>query len=306
MSVYTCINSKQLERLLSCYSLGKLLDFQGIAAGIDNSNYALRCTEGDFILTIYESLDFEEVVTYLKLLTSLSHRQFPCPQPQMHRQHNYLHTIADKPAAIFKRIPGACINNPTLSQCWTIGESLGQLHMQSRTIKFHQHNRKGDDWLQHSAALLQAQLTAQEQRLLAEELSFQAETPKLSLPQGIIHADLFRDNVLFEGDQLTGVLDFYSACHDDLLLDLAITINDWSSNTQQGSCAEKQRRIIAGYESKRSLTRHEKSYLPVMLRWAALRFWLSRLGHQSNSLPAALTTQKDPADFKRILEYHRS
>jgi homoserine kinase type II len=306
MSVYTCINFNQLERFLGRYPLGQLTDFQGIAAGIDNSNYAASTTEGEFILTIFESLDFRQVSKFLDLLSTLCHLQYPCPQPQLDNQHHYLGTLNNKPAAIFKRIAGICVTNPTTQHCHAVGEILAKLHVKSQDIDFQYHNRKGNTWLQNFATHIIDELSIEDQLLLADELKFQTHNQQCVLPHGIIHADLFRDNVLFKGNQLTGVLDFYSACQGNFVLDIAIAINDWCVDEQQQINDEKTHDLILAYESKRTLTSDEKNMLPVMLRWAALRFWLSRIGHQQTSSQAAITTTKDPTVFKNLLQCHRS
>lgn len=306
MSVYTRITSQQLQHLLHHFDKGKLLDFQGIAAGIDNSNYHVSSQAGEFILTLYESLPAVQASTYLQLLSQLHEYNFPCPQPITDAQHNYLYTLDHKPAALFLFISGDCVTHPTVTQCYNIGRHLAQLHRLSPTVVFPCANSKGNRWLEQCSEQIKASLSTADQVLLQDELRFQQQQNSATLPQGLIHADLFRDNVLFHGEKLSGILDFYNACQDTFLLDLAICINDWCRDEQQHINARNQQYLMDGYQSIRLLSDPEKALLPAMLRWAALRFWLSRCSHQRQAPKAEITTEKDPAVFRRLLHFHRA
>lgn len=306
MSVYTSINHQQLSHFLQDYSLGPLVDFQGIADGIDNTNYSFRTTQGQFILTVFETLKHNKLPPFLELLIYLSQNKFLCPQPLLNINHALLGQIQNKPAAVFYRLPGASIQYPNIEQCQNIGRTLGQLHQLTRSYSFARNNPRGAAWLQNFTFHCLPALDAAQHNLLLDELKFQAAHPIHSLPQGIIHADLFRDNVLFLNNKITGILDFYSTCQDALTLDLAIVINDWCINEAKVLEMQKLQALITGYQSMRPLSQIEILALPAMLRRAALRYWLSRLEHQSTPRQGEITVLKNPNDFLRILKYHRT
>jgi homoserine kinase type II len=304
VSVFTCITRLQLDQFFSAYSLGAVLSFEGIKDGIDNTNYFVTTEQGSFVLTLFESLTAQELPHFLNLLSYLGDNSLLCPRPQRDRQEKQLRQLEGKPAAIFRCLPGRAVALPSVLHCQEIGLQLASLHRCTQHYVFP--IKKTSD-LSGCNGFLQkigVHLLAADSELINDELAFQAENSSVKLPQGVIHGDLFRDNVLFEADRLSGLLDFYSACIDALLLDVAIAANDWCY--ENGSIdKEKLTALLSAYQSLRPLESSEKQQWPVMLRAAALRFWLSRLEHQYYPRPGALIQQKDPLIFRRILLQHR-
>ena len=305
MSVYTCINKHQLEKFLLLYSLGELVDFAGIQAGIENTNYTVSTTQGEFILTIFEKLTAKDLPCLLDLLKHLGLNNFPAPEPQVCKESGFLNTFKGKPVALFNRLPGRSIVNPSIEQCEEIGVYLARLHLYGKQFSFHKLNSKNLAGCQSVFNKIRPQLTKDDIDLLDSELDFQSSCILPDLPQGIIHADLFKDNVLFDKGRVSGILDFYNACNDYVLFDIAVTSNDCCAENQSIN-QQKLLALLSGYQSIKRLTDDEIKYLPVFLRLAALRFWLSRLEHQLNPKTGELTLEKDPLVFRQLLEYHRS
>ena len=304
MSVYTSISQSQLKLFLKNYSLGELIDFSGIQAGIENTNYLVTTEKGNFILTIYESLITSEVPKFLLLLDRLANTKFLVPKPQANISGDQLSTLKDKPAAIFNCLPGHSINNPTIDQCCEIGEFLAQLH-QHRQTNIDNTNPNNLTGCQTVFNEIQPSLSKQDITLIRSELYYQSSYILPDLPKGVIHADLFKDNVLFDQGKISGILDFYNACNEVFIFDIAVTVNDWCmENTSINS--QKFNALISGYQKVRSLTENETRHLPIFLRLTALRFWLSRIEHQLNAKKGELTLIKDPLIFRRILEFHRA
>jgi len=305
MSVYTRINHSQLQDFLNLYSLGTLIEFSGIQAGIENTNYKVSSSQGDFILTLFESLTAEQLPCYFKLLNQLNQSSFPAPKPQPFKADNFIHTLLGKPAAIFNCLPGQSIEAPSLQQCAEIGEYLAKLHLLSPASDFHKENPKNLKGCQQTFNKIKAQLTEQDINLLESELSFQSICLLPNLPQGVIHADLFKDNVLFYQGKISGILDFYNACTDYFLFDIAITCNDWCIDNALPN-PHKIKALLSAYQNIKPLSTDEKQLFMVFLRRAALRFWLSRLEHQLNPKQGELTLEKDPLVFKCLLEYYKT
>lgn len=304
MSVYTRLTRTQLEFFFDRYTLGTVVYFEGIANGIDNSNYFVETTQGDFVLTIFESLTLETLSPYIKLLTHLANYHIPCPVPQLDRRDNAVRLLDNKPAAIFKRLAGEAIEQTTETHCQQIGLQLAELHDCAQNYKFPYISTVLEDCktLAHN---IDAHLTVADRELIADELHFQALNSPENLPIGVIHTDLFRDNVLFEHDKISGVLDFYSACRGELLFDIAVTANDWCCDNGIFN-ADKVATLLASYEILRPLHIEEKQHWQTQLRIAALRFWLSRLEHQLYPRQGDMVQQKDPLYFRHLLEQHRS
>ncbi len=304
MSVFTRITRPQLDQFFSAYSLGEVVSFVGITDGIDNTNYSVTTTQGSFVLTLFESLTADELPHFVKLLSHLGKNNLPCPCPQSDRQANLLRRLNGKPAALFERLSGVSMLTPSVMHCREIGLQLASLHRCTQDYIFPIKSANDLSWCGAVLNKISDHLSATDRDLINDELVFQAENSPVDLPRGVIHADLFRDNVLFVDDRLSGLLDFYSACTDTLLLDIAITANDWCCDNGTVN-AEKFSALLAAYESLRSLEPSEKRYWPIMLRAAALRFWLSRLEHQCYPRPGEITQQKDPLTFRHILLQHR-
>jgi homoserine kinase type II len=227
VSVYTLINRAELDIFLADYPLGELIAYVGIAEGVENSNYALTTTSGEFILTLFEQFAAPQIGYFLQLLTDLRHANFLCPQPELDKQKQMLKLLAGKPAVIFQRLAGRSVMEPSVQQCRELGKQLAKLHEYGQNYPSFQPTDTLLGWCCRSYKKLQPHLSEIINRLIATELDFQSHHPHKDLPQGLIHGDLFRDNVLFSGENLTGLLDFYNASRDALLLDVAITANDW-------------------------------------------------------------------------------
>ncbi|MDD5462689.1 MAG: homoserine kinase [Methylococcales bacterium] len=304
MSVYTQVSHLQLDLFFSRYELGKVISFEGINDGIDNTNYFINTTQGHFVLTLFETLAANELIHVVKLLLHLVEQNIPCPIPQPDRQTNLLRQLNNKPAAVFKRIAGAAIISPSVAQCREVGLQLAKLHLCTKKYIFPLKNNNGLDWCKKLLNRAITQLSSADRELISDELLFQTNNRPDRLPQGVIHGDLFRDNVLFTDNRISGILDFYSACTGALLFDIAITANDWCC--EQGNMNhDKFAALLSSYQSLRPLEPVEKQHLHTMLRAAALRFWLSRLEHQLYSRPAEITRQKDPLIFWRLLQQYR-
>jgi homoserine kinase type II len=304
MSVYTRINQQQLEDLLRLYSLGTAIDFKGIEAGIENTNYFVTTTKGAYVLTIFELITAEELPFYVNLLQHLKQKNLPVPTPQKSLSGHFFHQLLGKPVAFFNRLSGHSVAQPSAIQCAEMGSYLAKLHLSSPPS---QSEGKVSNTLLKSRIIfnqIKSNLSAQDISLITSELGFQESHALISLPKGIIHADLFRDNVLFNQGHVSGILDFYDANDDYFLLDIAITCNDWcveNSSINQ----DKFRSFLDGYSTIRRLTEEETSHLPAFLRLAALRFWLSRLSRQLAPKESDLTLEKDPLVFRHMLVGYR-
>jgi len=305
MSVYTPINLQQLEQFLQQYTLGRLIQFSGIQAGIENTNYRVTTTRGDYILTLFESLSSQELPAYLSLIKQLNQSGFPAPEPYACKQSRFINNLADKPATLFSCLPGQSIDAPTASQCSEIGIYLAKLHLLSSSTEFYKQNAKNISGCQQLFKQIKTQLAEADIHLLQAELNYQSSYDLPDIPKGIIHADLFKDNVLFNQGHISAILDFYNACNDCFLFDIAVTGNDWC--VVNGVLDhQKLTAFISGYQIIRQLTDNEKKHITAFFRLAALRFWLSRVEHQLNPKAGELTLEKDPLVFKQLLKQYRA
>lgn len=305
MSVYTPVERSELEAFLQHYSLGELVEYEGISAGIENTNYFVTTSDQRMVLTLFENHTADELGYFLDLMAYLAEHEVPSAHPIADNHGNFLRELNGKPAALVMRLSGSGIDTPTTEQCASIGQALAQLHLAGQQFGGHRDNDRGPQWWLTTRNTLFEHLDIKDQALLQEELEYQTSHRFDALPRGVIHADLFRDNALFEGDSLTGLIDFYYACNDVLLYDVAVTINDWCSN-EDGSIDEiKARALLSAYARVRPISTDEKQAWPLMLRAAALRFWLSRLQDLHFPREGELTHIKDPAVFKRILQQRK-
>ena len=297
MSVYTSVGRDALAAWLQPLGLGELVDHAGIAAGMQNSNYFVTTARGRFVLTVFEEIEPPALDFYLALQDRLAGCGLPCPRPLTDAAGRRWRRLAGKPAALLTCLPGMAVETPDAAQCRAVGDLLARLHRAAAEMPEALSNPCGAGWRQAVGKTLLPLLAADEARLLADELAFQAAQDWSELPRGVIHADLFRDNVLWEADgRLSGVLDFYFAGEDVLLYDLAVVANDW--------CADEAAlaALIAGYAGQRPLTGAERAAWPAVRRAAALRFWLLRLEVRHRPRPGSVVTVKNPDDFRRLLE----
>lgn len=305
MSVYTTVCRAELEAFLKDYHLGELTAFEGISDGIENTNYFVTTRAGQFVLTLFEWLKAEELPYFLDLMAYLADHAIPSAHPIPDKQGYYLRELCGKPAALVRRLHGASVEHPTLAQCRAIGEQMGRLHTVGQSFKQHRANDRGPHWWAITARRVMPRLSEAERGLLQEEMEFQSRHRGIDLPSGVIHADLFRDNALFSDSQLTGIIDFYYACNDALIYDLAVTVNDWCNRADGGFDAERACALITAYRCVRPIAPMEVEMWPVMLRAAALRFWLSRLQDKHFPRQGEITHVKNPDVFRRILCHRR-
>jgi homoserine kinase type II len=301
MSVYTRVERSELEAFLLHYQLGHLVQFEGITAGIENTNYFVTTSTGEYVLTLFESLTNKELPYFLDLMAHLAEHQVPSAHPLPDEQNHYLRDLKNKPAALVQRLQGKNVDVATTAQCAALGKALGHLHVVGQQFTGYRENQRGPHWWVTTRDEILGKLSPSEQTLLQKELDFQQQHRHDALPVGVIHADLFRDNALFVGDTLTGIIDFYYACNDTLLYDVAVTVNDWCC-AEKGSLDDaKLDAFLGAYQTERHFTLEEKHAWPVMLRAAALRFWLSRLKDKHFPREGEMTHIKDPNIFENIL-----
>jgi len=310
MAVYTEVRFDEADALFRRLGLGALTDLQGIRSGIENTNYFATTARGQWVLTLFERLAAGQLPYYLRLMEHLALQGIPVPAPQPDAQGSLVHRVAGKPAAVVTRLPGSHRLAPDVAHCMQVGAMLARMHLAGAGFTLQQPHLRGLDWWLETAPLVLPHLAAGPAALLREELDFQchvaASPAGQALPRGPIHADLFRDNVMFDDtagtDRLCGFFDFYFAGNDVLLFDVAVCLNDWCTDTASGELVESRAAAFtAAYGHVRAFTAGEARAMPAMLRAAALRFWISRLWDWHLPREAALLQAKDPAPFERIL-----
>lgn len=302
MSIYTPVSRAELEGWLTGLPVGSLQGFKGIEAGIENTNYFVDTATGQFVLTLFESMPQESLGFYLDLQARLSSAEFPCPQPVPDDLGRLFRPLAGKPAALLSRLSGHMPDKPDPEHCLQVGKALGQFHQLTQTLKDCPPHGRNAAWRHGTAQSLISHLGSKEQALLRKALERDEHLPWAHLKAGLIHADLFQDNTLWQDGQLCGILDFYFAGTDALLFDLAVAANDWGIDAHGTPQPECLAALVSGYEQERPLTPAELEAWPDMLAVAALRFWLSRLEVSLKPRnPRLLATAKDPEAFKKIL-----
>jgi homoserine kinase type II len=287
--------------------LGDLTDLKGIQGGIENTNYFATTTQGEYVLTLFERLNFEQLPFYLFFMKHLADKGIPVPNPAANRDGDILHTLCNKPAAVVNRLNGQSQLAPEASHCEAVGAMLARMHLAGQDYNRDQPNLRGLNWWNDTVPLVLPFLNAAQASLLQGELAYQNHMAQgaayLALPKGPVHADLFRDNVMFEGTTLTGFFDFYFAGVDTWLFDLAVCMNDWCIDLPTGQHHEaRAQAMLTAYQSVRPLRAAERQMLPTMLRAGALRFWISRLWDFYLPRDAAMLVPHDPSHFERVLQ----
>lgn len=304
MSVFTPVSEAEARALLEHYALGELERLEGIAQGVENTNYFLTTTTGEYVLTLFEHIPRSDLPFYVGLMDHLSHRGVACPQPMQRENGEMLSEVNGKPACIVTRLAGAPRMEPDAGDCRAAGEILARLHVAGVSYDASLENWRGRAWRESFAAAVAPKLSADENALIASENRYQAMHDDTVLPRGIIHGDLFRDNVLWDDAGRGGVIDFYFACDDALAYDLAIAVNDWCVAPRALPDEARAAAFLEGYEAERPLEDLEREMWPVMLRRAALRTWLGRLGYTRLPKESHMTIPKDDAFSRRLLEHH--
>ena len=305
MSVYTLVPQRTLEQFIQNFDVGALLSYQGINEGIENTNYFVDTERGGYVLTLFEWLAADQLPYFIALMCHVAAAGLPCPQPIADRRGENLHRLMGKPAVLITRLAGHTIRQPSVAQCQQVGDLLARMHAVMRNFNNQGENIRDLEWFKEQAAQIQPQLGADDAALLDDEVRYQSEHLSNALPDGTIHADLFRDNVLFDGGRLSGVIDFYYACHAKLLYDVAVAVNDWCRLANQRLSIPHYEALIAAYALRRPFAPAERRAWQSVLRRAALRFWLSRLRDKLFPKDGAITHIKDPDAFKQILLHCR-
>lgn len=307
MSVYTHLTDSEMTAFFARFQRGGLREFKAASEGVENTNYFLLSDRDEaYVLTIFEDVPRLDLPFFLQVMRRLASDDLPVPSAYADRYGIMLHDLKDKPAVLFPRLPGKHPKTPTAEQCRQIGSALGRMHYLSQYWSLSRPNPKGLGWIQQTAASLHDSLPSSDQALLDQALAdlnrLLATNPGLS--RGIIHGDLFHDNALYQGERLTGIIDFYNACNGFLLYDLAIVVNDWCGRDIDEN-NEAYQAVLNAYQEQRAFTDADRRAWPVLLQAAALRFWLSRqwVVHENQQNPEApQLVEKDPVEFRDLLE----
>jgi homoserine kinase type II len=307
MAVYTEVSFDEAAALIARLRIGELTALTPCMGGIENTNYFVDTTQGRYVLTLFERLTAQELPFYLHLMKHLAERSIPVPGPKADASGTLLHQLNGKPAAVVDRLPGKHPLAPSALQCAQVGQMLARMHLAGQDFKRRQPNLRGLDWWVVTVPLVLPHLSAPQRRLIESELAFQEELATkpnhAALPRGAIHADLFRDNAMFEGDRLTGLFDFYFAGIDTFVFDIAVCLNDWCIELATGQLDEaRAHAFVAAYDAVRRLRDDETRLLPAAMRAAALRFWISRLWDLHLPRDAHVLQPHDPSHFERVLQ----
>jgi homoserine kinase type II len=306
MAVFTPVTEEQAELLMSQLGLGRLTELKGIEGGIENTNYFATTDLGDFVLTLFERLTHAQLPFYLFLMKHLAEKGIPVPNPAANSGGDILHTLCDKPAAVVNKLTGKSQLSPAAVHCSEVGKMLAHMHLAGEDFNRIQPNLRALSWWNETVPVVLPHLEEAQARLLKSELAYQNHIAQgaayQALPKGPVHADLFRDNVMFEGDVLTGFFDFYFAGVDTWLFDLAVCLNDWCIDLETGEPhAQRAHALLNAYQSIRPLRAAERQLMPAMLRAGALRFWISRLWDFHLPRDATMLKPHDPTHFERVL-----
>ncbi|RDB42080.1 homoserine kinase [Halomonas sp. DQ26W] len=303
MAVFTPLSDAQVAEFLSRFDVGSLASLEGVAGGTENSTFFVTTDRRELVLTLFEQGEHQELPFFVELLDYLDEHRLPVAGPVHDREGVALHSLSGKPSLLFPRLAGRHPLSPSLEQCRVLGDALGHMHVVSQHFPGHRPNPRDLNWLMAMHHRVLVYLSPEDQTLMKDEVEIYqgvfGDAPPL--PQGALHGDLFRDNTLFEGDRLGGIIDFYNGCTGDLLFDLAIVINDWATDADGLLDAERHDVILRAYQNRRLLTATERDVWPTMLRMTALRYWLSRLLVVYVDPPAHDLTPHDPGQFHTIL-----
>lgn len=308
MAVYTPLSETEVAEFLRNFGLVRLQRLHATSSGIENTNYFVDAADSAgrshaLVLTLFERGDQQSLPYFVELTSYLSQNGLPVPAPYRDLQQQALHHLKGKACLLVPRFSGQHPVRPNVIQCSVIGAALARMHLASAGFSLRRENDRGAHWRQQVTQKLLPVLPDDQRPLLQEQVDdWQQQLPLLAhLPSGITHGDLFHDNALFEGDRLTGIIDFYNACHDLFIYDLAVLVNDWCSTADFAFDPARLLAVLHGYESVRPLTLEERPFWPAMLRFAALRFWLSRLENWYFPQPGVTVQQKDPEPMRRLL-----
>jgi homoserine kinase type II len=310
MAVFTEVPFETARAFIARLGIGELTALEGCAGGIENTNYFADTTQGRYVLTLFERLSAEQLPFYLQLMKHLAQRGIPVPDPQADAEGHILHRLADKPAAVVNRLRGSHHLAPDAIHTAGVGAMLARMHLAGRDFPLHQPNLRGLAWWGETVPVVAPFLDAGQRELIESELHFQqqvaASAAYASLPVGPIHADLFRDNVMFEQvdgeDRLSGFFDFYFAGVDTFVFDMAVCLNDWCIDLDTGALVEpRAQAFMAAYDAVRPLGANELRLLPALMRAGALRFWTSRLWDFHLPRDASMLKPHDPTHFERVL-----
>lgn len=308
MSVFTTLSEEEVSVWLQRFDIGQLQALKGIAAGITNTNYFVITDKNRYVLTIFEKHTLEELPYFVHLMSHLANHGVLCPAPVADRQDTCLHMLHGKPALMVTCLQGKDIAIPDVTHIQQVATTLAQLHIAGASFTQAGLNQRDESWRTATAAQVLPKLKASDRAMLQAELAYQHSLDVSALPTGVIHGDLFRDNVLFDGDKLGGFIDFYYACHDILLYDVAIAVNEWCLHHNGPDLGlideDKMQVFLDAYQTLRPFTKVEWKLWLAMLRRAALRFWLSRLYDFYFPQDGELTHTKDPNHFKNLLQQY--
>ncbi|MDA9221829.1 homoserine kinase [Methylophilaceae bacterium] len=304
MAVYTSLSQSEVETFISKFNIGKLKSYAGISGGVTNSNFFINTDSCEAVLTIFEELNFEDLDYYFSFMQHLSTHGFLCPRPISDSNNNLIHDLKGKPAALISKLPGKVFEEINDHQLIELAKSFAEMHLISLKFNTQKKNERDLQWMKDTFSMFANKISSEQRELINEELSF-LENLSENLPRGVIHADLFRDNVLFEENRLGGIIDFYYACNDFFIYDIAIVINDWCIDPNGIIIERRKKLFIEAYDSIRQLNNSEHEALNSYLRLAAMRFLISRFRDQFNEKDAELNTIKDPLFFYEILKNRR-
>lgn len=302
MSVYTNLSAKEVSKLLSGYNIGSLVSYKGISDGITNTNYFLVTTKGKYVITIFEDITKAKAKKYLKLMNFFSINGLCSPEIMLTKKGEVISTFKSKPCSIMERLNGKTITSTNISLCKSIGSIVGSFHLASKNYNKKISNSRDVNWVDENMNKIKTHVSKNQYKLLSQSRRAFKKIFELNLPQGIIHSDLFRDNVLGRSNKVTGIIDYYYSFHGPFIYELAVIINDWCTNKDGSINNGKYNSLLDSYNSIRRLTSNERKYLNSAMIAAGLRFYLSRLVDMIFPKVGEITHIKDPTTFERIIK----